>query len=135
MTPWSVEIVGQEDRLLPIGKTVGDAVRGLVRRRWKNNAAKMLERTWEVDPKTAKNIVGQGNVSERTLTKAIRAEGWAFLEALGHELTGETYADWLHRITEEQANEQKERERRRDAVAGLHARARELGDLLARQSP
>lgn len=111
---------------------MGDAVRDLVRRRWPTNTAKQLERKWDLDPKTAKNVVGNGHVSERTLTKAVRAEGWGFLDALGAELTGETYAQYLSRITEEQAHAQKERERERDNVRRLETRARDLGHLLSR---
>ena len=93
--------MGQNDRELPFEKTIGDAVRGLVRKRWSSNAAKMLERSWDLDPKTARNVVGQGNVSERTLTKAIRSEGWGFLLALGQELTGQTYDQYLEQRIEE----------------------------------
>lgn len=129
MTLGAWEIVGRDDWKLPLDKSVGDAVRDLVRRRWTNNTAKQLERQWDLDPKTAKNVVGNGHVSERTLTKAVRAEGWDFLEALGFELTGETYAQHLHRITERDAHVQKERERERDNVRRLETRARDLGHL------
>lgn len=121
--------MGRNDRELPLEKSIGDAVRGLIRRRWQTNTAKQIERAWDLDPKTAKNVVTNGNVSERTLTKAVRAEGWAFLDALGHELTGESYADYLHRITERDAHDQRERERARDTVRSLEERARDLGHL------
>lgn len=126
------EIVGKDDQQLRLDKTIGDAVRGMVRRRWKNNAAKMIERSWDLDPKTARNVVGNGNVSERTLTKAVRAEGWSFLEALGEELTGQSYAQYLASIIEREAHAQKERERTRADVVRLQTRARELGHLLSR---
>ena len=132
MTQRTWEIVGRENWKLPLEKSVGDAVRDLVRRRWPNNAAKQLERNWDIDPKTAKNVVGNGHVSERTLTKAVRAEGWDFLAALGEELTGESYAQHLHRITERDAHAQRERERERDNVRRLETRARDLGHLLSR---
>lgn len=129
MTLRSWEIVGREDWKLPLEKSVGDAVRDLVRRRWPNNAAKQLERSWDLDPKTAKNVVGNGHVSERTLTKAVRAEGWAFMAALTEELTGESYAQYLHQIIERDADVQRERERERDNVRRLETRARDLGRL------
>ena len=133
MTHGAWEIVGQEDRRLPLGKSLGEAVAGLVRHRWPNNAAKQIARTWDLDPKTAKNVVQSGHVSERTLTKAVRAEGWAFLSALGEELTGESFAQYLHRITEAEANAQKEREHHRDNVVRLEARARDLSAVLERK--
>ncbi|WP_454760603.1 hypothetical protein [Caulobacter segnis] len=39
----------------------------------------------------------EGNVSERTLTKAIKAEGWDLLLELGAELTGETFEEFEER--------------------------------------
>lgn len=132
MTQGAWEVVGQEDWKLPLEKSVGDAVRDLVRRRWQSNTAKHLERQWDLDPKTAKNVVGNGHVSERTLTKAIRAEGWSFVAALGEELTGQTYDQHLQNIIEETAREQEARERQRDRVRQMEVRARELGAVLSR---
>lgn len=129
MTHGAWEIVGTDNRELPIEKTIGDAVRGLVRRRWNNNAAKMLERHWGLDPKTARNVIGSGHVSERTLTKAVRAEGWDFIAALGVELTGQSYAQHLQRIIEREADVQKDRERERDSVRRMEAVARNLVDI------
>lgn len=134
MTSGAWEIVGTDDRELPIEKTIGDAVRGLVRRRWKTNTAKMLERQWGLDPKTARNVVGSGHVSERTLTKAVRAEGWDFIAALGVELTGRTYDQHLAYIIEQETHAQKDRERHRDNVVRLQTRAIELGAVLDRKS-
>jgi hypothetical protein len=94
MTAGAWEIVGQDYRELPIAKTVGDALRGLIRKRYASHAAKRIERDWDLDPKTARNVVTQGHVSERTITKAIRAEGWPLLMALGAELTGETFEQY-----------------------------------------
>lgn len=97
MTYAGWEIVGRNDQELPFAKTVGDALRDLIRRRYRTNAAKTIERDWDIDARTARNVVGQGNVSERTLTKAVRAEGWELLAALGAELTGETYEQFVER--------------------------------------
>jgi hypothetical protein len=97
MTSGAWEIVGRNYRELPIAKTIGDALRDLIRRRYANNAAKTIERDWDLDPKTAKNVVTAGHVSERTITKAVRAEGWPLLLALGAELTGETFEQFEER--------------------------------------
>lgn len=94
MTYGTWEIVHRKEYGLGLGKTLGDAFRGLVTHRFRHNAAKQIERLWDLDPHTAKNIVQKGSVSERTLTKAARAEGWAFWMALGEELFGESYAAW-----------------------------------------
>ena len=105
MTAYGWEIVGRNDQELPFAKTVGDALRDLIRRRYRSNAAKTIERDWDLDARTARNVVGQGNVSERTLTKALRAEGWALLEALGAELTGESYAEFVERQLKQKIRE------------------------------
>lgn len=133
MTHGVWEIVGKSDQKIPMEKSIGEAVRGLVRRRWKANAAKSIAREWDLDPKTARNVIENGHVSERTLTKAVRAEGWSFLSALGEELTGETFAQYLHRITEAEAHAQREREAHRDNVVRLQTRAADLAAFLHRQ--
>lgn len=97
MTYGAWEIVGPDDRELPFGKTIGDALRGLIRKRWPHHAAKKIETLWDIDPKTAKNVVAQGHVSERTLTKAARAERWGLWLALGEELFGEPYEAYEER--------------------------------------
>lgn len=127
------EIVGQDYREFPFEKTVGDALRGLVRKRWKTNAAKNIEGRWGLDPKTARNVVQQGHVSERTLTKAARAERWALWEALGEELFGETYDQYLQGVIHEQQQLAERAKARRDHLQRLEARASELVSLLDRQ--
>lgn len=129
MTVGGWEVVGRNDRELPLDKTIGEALRGLVARRWKNNAAKLLERQWGLDPKTAKNVVHQGHVSERTLTKAAKAERWALWMALGEELFEETYDQYLHHIIEENARANERIEQHRASVRRLEAGASELVDL------
>jgi len=126
MTFGAWEIVGTNDRELPFGKTLSDALVGLIRRRWPHNTAKTLERRWTLDPKTARNVLGQGNVSERTLTKAAKAEGWALWHALGEELFGESYYEYDQRRIEailqeaqgELSNVRRIRERTEAALAG-----------------
>lgn len=105
MTSYGWQVVGTNDRELPIAKTVGDALRDLIRRRYRNNAAKRIETDWDIDARTARNVVTQGHVSERTLTKALRAEGWALLEALGAELTGESYGEFVERQLQQKIRE------------------------------
>lgn len=109
MTYGAWEIVGQKDHQLPFGKTLGDAFRDLISHRFRHNAAKQIERIWDLDPKTAKNIIQRGCVSERTLTKAAQAEGWALWMALGEELFGGSYAAWeeqrLTKIIEDAARD------------------------------
>jgi hypothetical protein len=139
MTDGGWEVVGQEDWELPIGKTVGDALRGLIRKRWKNNAAKHLERAWDLDPRTARNVVTQGHVSERTLTKAARAESWGLWMALGEELFGQSYADWederLQRIIEEATHARGQVRGLRERSAAIRQGADSAFPALDREGP
>src|ERR1700752_1999895 len=94
MTSGAWEIVGRNDHQLPLGKNIGDALRDLIRARFRNNAAKAIESRWGLDPKTARNVVSPGHVSERTLTKAALSERWELWMALGEELFGQSYVEW-----------------------------------------
>lgn len=94
MTDGAWQVVGTDYRELQLGSTIGDALRRLVRERFKFNTAKKIEARWGLDPRTARNVVTQGNVSERTLTKAAHAERWTLWMALGEELFGQSYAEW-----------------------------------------
>ena len=120
------EFVGLDDQKLPLSKTLGDALRDLVRRRWKHHTAKTMERQWGLDPKTAKNVVA-GHVSERTLTKALWSERWSLWMALGEEVMGESYQAELQRMVDEAANVTRLHEEHRATVASLEERAAAAG--------
>lgn len=127
MTYGTVDFVGREVQQLPLGKTIGDAFRSLVVRRFPHHGPKALERAYGYDPSTAKNIIHRGCVSERSLTKAARAEGWAFWLALGEELFGQSYTDWeeqrLQSIIERAEHELDRVRRLRPATAPVSERA------------
>ena len=76
--------------------SIGEAVAVMVRQRYPRDTAKLIARAWNIDAATAANVV-KGHCSERSLTKAIRAEGWAFVQALGATITGETYEQFEER--------------------------------------
>jgi hypothetical protein len=127
MTFGAWEIVGRNDQQLPLGKNIGDALRDLIRARFKNNAAKTIEGRWGLDPKTARNVVTQGNVSERTLTKAALSERWDLWMALGEELFGQSYVEWeeqrLTKIMEDAARDLDRVHRLRPKVEALPERS------------
>lgn len=111
MTDWSCDFVSQDRQELT---TMGAALARLVRKRWPDATAKRVEAAWDLDRTTANNLI-KGHASERTVTKAIKAEGWELLAALGEALTGQTHHEWeeqrLQRIIEE-ANRAQESIRR-----------------------
>lgn len=104
---------------------MGEALAKLVRKRWPKSTAKSVETAWDLDPSTAANLI-KGHASERTLTKAIKVEGWELLEALGHALTGQTHQEWeeqrLQRIIEEA-------ERAQEGIRRLRARRAILDEV------
>lgn len=134
MTDGAWEIVGRDHHQLPLDKTLGDALRQLVRKRFKTNAAKQIAQRWGLDPKTAQNVVQRGCVSERTITKAVRAEGWSLLLALGAELTGQTHHEWeeqlLDRIISEAERDREKVRRLRDKAALVRERADRVASTL-----
>jgi hypothetical protein len=132
MTYGAEDIVGRDYQDFPNGKTIGEALKGIVRRRWHNNAAKLIEQQWGLDPKTAKNVVSSGNVSERTLSKAARAERWALWMALGEELFDETYDDYLRGVLDEFEQRKRRTAAHRDHIRSLEARAGSLLTALDR---
>lgn len=131
MTYGGWQVVGTDYRELPLGTTIGDALRRLVRERFKVNTAKNIEGRWGLDPRTARNVVTQGNVSERTLTKAALAERWGLWMALGEELFGQSYAEWeeqrLKTIIEEAERDLEKVRRLRPLGAALPERSPAAG--------
>src|ERR1700752_1315961 len=109
MTPGAWAIAGRNDHPLPLGKNIGGALRDLIRARFRNNAAKAIESRWGLDPKAARNVVSQGHVSERKLTKAALSERWVPWMALGEALLGQSYVEWeeqrLTKIMEDAARD------------------------------
>lgn len=73
-------------------RTLGEAMADIARHRYPRDTAKHIARAWGIDASTATNVV-RGHCSERTLTKAFKAEGWPLIAALGAVVTGETYQE------------------------------------------
>lgn len=130
MTSGVWEIVGQDNQELPLGTTIGNALRRLISRHYRHNAAKTIETKWKLDPKTAKNVVGRGNVSERTLTKALLAERWALWMALGEEVLEQTYAAYLEEVANERQTIADRAAADKDHLLRLEARAAGVVALL-----
>lgn len=134
MTEWSAEIVGRNGTTLPPEKSLGDALRELLQRRHKSEARKHIENKWGLDPKTARNVVQSGHVSERTLTKAAKAERWALWAELGEEMFGETYEQFLQGVIDETERARERASARRDHIRSLEARAAGVVSLLDRSA-
>lgn len=115
--------------------SIGEAVAALMRQRHPRDTAKHIARAWNIDATTAANVV-KGHVSERTLTKALRAEGWAFLSALGATITGETFEQYetrrLNHIIQEAESARKNLVSIASRREAMEARARELDALVGR---
>jgi hypothetical protein len=116
------------------GFSIGEALAELVRQRYPRDTAKHIARRWDIDPATAANVL-KGHASERTLTKAITAEGWDLLACLGAALTGETYSQFeerqLQQIIERAADASQklvQLRTRREAMASQSLDPDALGD-------
>lgn len=123
MTDWSADFIVKNPELFP--RRLNDVVADLVRKRWPKNTAKMLAGRWRMDPKTGESVAG-GHVGIVSLSKGIQAEGWELLEAIGHAMTGQTYAEWQEAILTEKI---KEAEHARTNVTRLRARAEALAAI------
>jgi hypothetical protein len=101
--------------------------------RQKYPSAKALARAWDIDVKTAENV-RLGHLGIRTLSNAMFAEGWQFIEPLGQAVTGETFEQAQERaITQQYEEARRAREdfdRRRARHQTLESRtARLVADL------
>jgi hypothetical protein len=134
MTATEYEFVPLERQLF--GLTLGEALASLARQRYPRDTAKHLSRVWDIDPVTAANVI-KGHASERTLAKAIKAEGWSLLACLGAAITGETFHQYEERTLELKIKEAEDaREnlvRIRSRRQALEQRAGSLGDLRGRK--
>jgi hypothetical protein len=114
--------------------SMGEALADLARQKYPRDTAKHIARAWGIDASTAANVV-KGHASERTLTKAIKAEGWSLLACLGAALTGETYSQFeerqLQQIIERAADASQklvQLRTRREAMASQSLDPDALGD-------
>jgi len=122
-----VDFLDQNVReLLP--RTLGEWLAKYVRRRWPQNTAKRVEAAWDVDPTTARNLT-RGCASERTITKALKAEGWPLLMALGEAVTGQSYADHLQELADEYRRTAERAATRQDNIRRLEAIAERLSQV------
>jgi hypothetical protein len=94
-----------------------------------------LAKAWNIDKSTAANLF-RGHLSVTTLAKAIAAEGGDLWDALGREVTGESYEQRQERrlqsIIREAENARQNLHVLRTRAALLDERARELGDAFSR---
>lgn len=115
-------------------RTLGEAVAELVRQRYQN--PKLLARAWDIELGTAENV-WRGHASTRSLTAAVVAEGWQFIEALGATVTGETYEQYQERLLDaklkELADAQQTVIRIRSRREALERQSPDLGGLRDRQ--
>jgi hypothetical protein len=119
----------QQDQYELVPRTMGEHLARFVRRKWPRSTAKQVERAWDIDPATSANLL-RGKASERTISKAIKAEGWPLLMALGEAMTGQAYDQFLESIVNEQQRIRDRAAARRDHVRSLEARSASLLDAL-----
>jgi len=122
MADIGADFLTEHRQLFPRG--MGELLALFARRKYQRDTAKHVEQVWGVDPSTAANLV-KGHASERTITKALRAEGWPLVMALGEAMTGQAYEEHLQNIIQET-------ERARERMESRHRRLRDLEEQAAR---
>lgn len=98
--------------------SLGEVLATFIRRRWPTDTAKQTARAWGLDPSTAANVT-KGHASERTLKKALQAEGWPLLMALGEAVTGQSYEQFLRGVIDDQRAAIERAEARRNSLRSL----------------
>src|SRR5690606_1106515 len=111
-------------------RSMGELLAVFARRRWPRDTKKHVAGAWGISQPTAENLV-KGHASERTITKALSAEGWPLIMALGQAVTGRSYAEYLGEIVHEQERASAAAAARRDTYVSLEKRAAKLVSLSA----
>ncbi len=128
MTEIGVGFLQEQPQLF--ARTLGELLALFAKRAWPRDTAKLVARRWDLDRTTAENVL-RGHGSERTVTKAVKAEGWPLVMALGEALTGTTYQQHLNHMIEDADNVRTLRLSHRATVAELEARADRVRGSLA----
>lgn len=119
MSDWTADFMPREVQLFR--RNVGEIIAHLVRSKFPRDTAKHLQRSYDLEPSTAKNVA-RGHVSPQSLTSILHGEGddvFDLLDAIGHALTGKTRHEW-----EEQKYQRiiEEAERAQDGIRQLRLR-------------
>lgn len=90
-------MAGRDDCWPTVGQNsagrLGDAIRAYVRSRWPNDTAKQAAQRYGLDAETGRNMA-KGHVGVRAVERAIQADGYDALDALGEAITGLSRAEW-----------------------------------------
>ncbi|WP_300573515.1 hypothetical protein [Phenylobacterium sp.] len=87
-----MDYLPQDRQLFRRAETFGDALRQIARTISPHRTAKVIGRRWDIEDPTAEHVT-KGHAAGPTVLKALRAEGehaWAFWDALGELLIGES---------------------------------------------
>lgn len=101
------EILGRDTPKFPEVKNLGEALQQAAKRRWKQDTKKMAQASWEIDPKTAKNLVDEGMAGAAVVAKAIKAQqaknkdAWELWLEMGRSLIGESLDAYEERKLQE----------------------------------
>lgn len=116
-----ISVFMPRDRQL-FDRSMGELLATFVRNRWPRDTAKHVSKAWDIEPTTAANLT-KGHASERTISKALKAEGWPLMMALGEAMTGQAYTDFLQSIVDERERAATRAAADQDHYRRLEARA------------
>jgi hypothetical protein len=121
MTSIGGEFLPRDTQKLALARNLGDALMEIAKTVWPYHTARNIEREWQVDKSTAKNVT-KGVVGAAVVTKALRAQqakhknAWALWDALGELVIGETRAEFERRLIKRIIEQN---EHAREALASL----------------
>jgi len=114
MSEATVDYLTEDRQLFRRMETFGAALKEVARVMAPHRTAKTIARRWNIEDPTAEHVT-KGHASAPTVVKALRAEGehaWAFWDALGELLIGESreaYDERQVRKLIEKTNEARQR--------------------------
>lgn len=110
---------------LPFAQDLREALANYARRTWPVNTSGHMAKAWGVSKDTAKNVL-KGHASDATVTKIIRAGGWAVALPVIGAVIGEPVHTFF-RDQMKEAAKQAERAKHHEELASAAYRALEAG--------
>lgn len=112
---------------------LGDLLARFVRATYPHDTAKTVARKYDLKLTAAENLT-KGHCSERSLAKALKAEGWPLVMAIGEAMAGGSYEEFLRGVADEHEREAARARARRDHLRQLEARAGGVLQAMARSA-
>lgn len=121
MTMTADGIMSLEGQLLPFSRDLREALAIYARRTWPLNTSVHAAKAWGIPKTTAKNLL-KGSASDATVTKIIRAGGWALALPVIGAVIGEPIHTFLREQTRQAAKEAENARRHEELATAAYRR-------------